>query len=209
MYHYTSPNSEYIVKIITEVIKILDIAQEKFLVLLSDAAKYMTYAVNKLKDIYPNLFPFSCISHLYHNIAMKVSSFFPKVNFLIVSIKSALTKCIRRRMSFESIGLPPDTIVTRWGSWLKATRWCSTYFSELKKIVIEFEDGGKIIENAKAAVLDDDVRFELLELETKYLFLIDLIDKSESINYSVEMAINDINSINILNDKCNINSYID
>jgi hypothetical protein len=54
---------------------------------------------------------------------------------------------------------------------------------------MEFEDDGKIVENAKSKVLDNNIFKQLLELEMNYFFMIDLINNAESVNYTVEKAI--------------------
>lgn len=74
--------------------------------------------------------------------------------------------------------------------------------------MLDFENDGKIVENAKLSVLDDEVLWELLELERKYFFILDLIENAESVSYSVEKAIKDVNEIKIVDDICNINDYI-
>lgn len=53
-----------------------------------------------------------------------------------------------------------------------------------------------------------NVCLELLELERKYFFMIDLITHAESTLYSVEKAIIDVSSIKILDDVCGINEYV-
>jgi hypothetical protein len=45
------------------------------------------------------------------------------------------------------------------------------HFVELKRIVLDFEEDGRIVENAKAAVPNLNVSSQLLELEMKYFSL--------------------------------------
>lgn len=88
----TPPNSKYIVCLIQKTLSDFDILDEKLLVLLSDAARYMIRAGDELKNQYTNMFHFTCIAHLFHNISSKISSYFTKVNTLISTIKTALIK---------------------------------------------------------------------------------------------------------------------
>lgn len=89
---------------IDEIIKEYEINRNDFLLLLSDAARYMTAAGATLKVIYPNLFHVLCVSHLMHNCAMKVRSYFSDIDKLIASIKLAITKNRTRRLLFLNIG---------------------------------------------------------------------------------------------------------
>lgn len=82
------------------------------------------------------------------------------------------------------------------------------YISEIKQIVLSFEDDGKIVENAKNSVLCPTIRQDLLEIQLNYFLMLEYIEKSESVNYSVEDAIKDLDNINIPNDPCEINEYI-
>ena len=52
----------------------LDIARENFLLLLSDAASYMTACTATLKVLYQRLFHVTCLAHMLHNCAEKVRS---------------------------------------------------------------------------------------------------------------------------------------
>jgi len=205
----TYPDSSYIKNFIVEILNEFNIAAKNFLVLLSDAARYMTCAARELKEFYSNLFHFTCIAHLYHNIALRISAHYTKVNTLIATVKAALSKCKKRQALFIDIGLPPDTIVTRWGSWLKTAKWYSENFYEVKLIVSRFQDDGKIVENAKNSFLDETIKNDFLELEQNYFFMINLIENAECVTYSVSKAIEDIKNIKILNDVCNIKAYIE
>jgi len=44
--------------------------------------------------------------------------------------------------------MPPKTIITRWGSWLKAAKYYSNNLHKIRNIVLEFEDDGQIVKNA-------------------------------------------------------------
>ena len=61
-------------------IKRLDTPRDRFVLLLSDAANYMTASSVALKLLYTNLFYVTCIAHLLHNCAEKVGSHFQDVD---------------------------------------------------------------------------------------------------------------------------------
>ena len=90
------------------------------MLLLSDAANYMTASSAALKLLYPNLFHVTCIARLLHNCAEKVRSHFQDVDNLIAHVKASCVKSKTRRQMFSDIGSPPEPIVIRWGSWLHA-----------------------------------------------------------------------------------------
>lgn len=203
-----SPNGEYIFNLILNTIEKNNIKKKIFILLLSDAAKYMKLAAKKLKLEFLHLFHATCIAHLYHNITTILSSYYKEVNSLISSVKAATIKCKKRQHFFDSIGQPRSVIETRWGSWLNSAKYFSLNFIEIKKIVEKFQNDGIIVENCKIAIKSTNLKHQLLELELNYFFLIDLIKKSESINYTIEMAIKDLEEIEIQNDTCNILNYV-
>ncbi|MGL6120339.1 MAG: hypothetical protein ACRC0V_07510 [Fusobacteriaceae bacterium] len=204
----SSINGEYTFALIKKVLMEFDISKENFLILISDSAPYMIYASGKLKEMFLNMFHISCIAHLYHNIASKIALHYTEVNNLIAAIKASISKNNARKNMFLKIGLPPNAITIRWGSWLTTAKYYSKNFNSVKSIVNNFEDDGIIVENAKIAINNTSVKSQLLELELKYFFLIDLINRACRVDYTIEKALSDIESIYIDNDFLDLKSYI-
>ena len=64
-----SPNSSNICTIVDDCLKEMGITREMFLLLLSDAAKYMLKAGDTLKIMYQRLLHVTCIAHFLYNCA--------------------------------------------------------------------------------------------------------------------------------------------
>jgi hypothetical protein len=118
---------------IVNILRILNMKNENFVLLLSDAAPYMTAAGIILKNVYFNLFHVTCMAHLLHNCAMRIKSHYYDVDLLISAIKSLTIKNKTNRDLFDIIGIPPNVIPTRWGSWLKASKYYAEKFLVVKK----------------------------------------------------------------------------
>ena len=60
---------------------------------------------------------------------------------------------------FTAAGLsaPPQPIWTPWGTWLEASFFYPENFQIVKQIVSSFEDGGKLVEQAKETIADQEV----------------------------------------------------
>ena len=71
---------------------------------------------------------------------------FADVDNLVARVKAAAIKDKSRQAQFKHIGSPPEPIVTRWGTWLKATDYYADNLIEVKKIVNEFEGDGILSE---------------------------------------------------------------
>ena len=118
-----NPNSSNICTIVDDCLKEMGITHEMFLLLLSDAAKYMLKAGNILKIMYQRLLHVSCTAHLLHNCAVHIRAHFKATDNLISSIKAATIKNKHRCSLFTAAGLsaPPLPILTQWGTWLEAS----------------------------------------------------------------------------------------
>lgn len=200
-------NHQTVCHAIDDVVKDLNVHRNNFLLLLSDAARYMTLAGKTLKSMYPSLFHVTCMAHLLHNCALLVKSKYEAVDSLISSIKAATIKSGDRRLLFASIGSPPKPVVTRWGTWLNAAFWYADHFSDVKQIVLGFEDDGLLVSRAKSAVSSTVIVDQLVDVAT-YRPLHHLMERCEGTNYNIRQVIQDVNSLDFGIDPCEIKSYI-
>lgn len=84
-----SVDSQYVVRLIDDVLKGLKVACEDF---TSDAVRYMTAASKLLKVLYPLLFHVTCVAHLFHNCGEKVRAYYPNVDNRIARVKGVTLK---------------------------------------------------------------------------------------------------------------------
>ena len=181
-------NQSIICTKLDDCLKKIDIPRNNFLLLLSDAATYMTAATTTLKVLYPRMLHIACLAHLLHNCAEKVRSSFPEVDTLIARVKAVTVKNKTRRDLFKEIGSPPEPVVTRWGSWLNAAQYYATHLVEVRAIVDSFEGDGLLVKRAKDAVNDKDVAASLVKIKRDYDCLTKLIGKFESTKFIIAEA---------------------
>jgi len=65
---------------------------EKVLLMLSEAAPYMTKTADILKVVYQNLIHVTSVAHMMNRVAKKVREMFPNVNKLISNLKKVFLK---------------------------------------------------------------------------------------------------------------------
>lgn len=118
-------NQQIVTTAIDDALKKVDIQRNNFVLLLSDAARYMTACSAALKLLYPRLFHVTCVAHLLHNCAEKVRGHFQDVDNAIASVKAVTVKNKTRRDKFFEIRNPPQPALTRWGTWLGAAAYYS------------------------------------------------------------------------------------
>lgn len=111
---------------------------EKVLSLVTDAAAYMIKAGEHLKIFYPNMLHLTCLIHGLNRIAEKIRCRFHLVNTLISSVKKVFLKAPLRVEKYRKIlglvPLPPEPVITRWGTWLEAALFYSKHLSEIKEV---------------------------------------------------------------------------
>ena len=109
-------NHEIICQTVDDAARSLNIQRANFLLLISDAARYMTSAAKTLRSLFPHLLHVTCVSHLLHNCAMIIKAKYPAADNVIAAVKALTVKNAHHRRLFDDIGQPPKPVVTRWGT---------------------------------------------------------------------------------------------
>ena len=201
-------NQQVVTSKIDDALKKMDVQRNNFVLLLSDAARYMTASAATLKILYPKLFHITCMAHLLHNCAEKVHSHFQEVDGLIATVKAATVKNRNRCNMFSKIGTPPQPVLTRWGTWLCAAEYYAKNLPEVRKIVNSFEGTGVLVSRAKAAVNDAKVAESLVKIQRDYQELPRLIEKMEGSKYTLKEAHDDVTTLDFKQDCVGIGAYI-
>ena len=130
----SNANSSIILHTVDDILRQLEIKRENFLLFLTNAARYMSLAG---KELYPSLMHVTCIAYLLHNCAMRVRAHFKNIDEIIATIKTATIKNKDRKKEFHDAGLPspPDPVITRWATWLRAALYYSENLPAVRTIV--------------------------------------------------------------------------
>lgn len=201
-------DSAKVCQLVDDIIREFSIHRSNFLLLISDAARYMTSAGSVLKTMYPNLFHITCTAHLLHNCAMKIQSFFKDIDSVIATMKALTVKNKDRRNQFSNMGLTiPHPVITRWGTWLTAAAWYSHNFPKVKETIDSMEGEGLLLTRAKTAINNPEVTNQLCQI-MNYPCLVDMINRFESSKFALKDAIDELKNIEFNSDPCSIKPYI-
>ena len=110
------------------------------------------------------LIPFYCFYLMYEHykskvsialnrVAEKIREVFPDINKLINNGKKIFLKAPHRVSVYRDkmdCPLPPEPVITRWGTWLDATLFYSDNFSKYKEVVAELEQDAQSVTKVKA-----------------------------------------------------------
>jgi hypothetical protein len=122
---------------------LVKVERENVLLFVSDAAPYMIKATKALQLLYPKMIHVTCVAHALHRVAEEVCGRYPEVDQLIANGKKIFIKSPLRVQKFKeeakTLPIPPQPIVTLWGTWLDAANYYCTNYSEIEKIFIKFD----------------------------------------------------------------------
>lgn len=127
-----------------------DIQFSRVLLLVTDAGSYMISAYKSLSIMYPKLLHVTCLAHGLSRVAEQVRVSYPIVNDWIASVKRVFLKAPSRVRIFKEalpdVPLPPEPVVTRFGTWIKAAIYHAKYIDRISPIVKGFskEDAASI-----------------------------------------------------------------
>ena len=144
-------NSSIILHTVDDILRQLEIKRENFSLFLTDAARYMSLAGKTLKELYPSLMDVTCVTHLLHNCAMRMRAHFKNIDEIIATIKAATIKNKDRKKDFHDAGLPlpPDPVITRWATWLRAALYYSENLPAVRTIVNNWTSAGLLVREQK------------------------------------------------------------
>lgn len=170
------------------------IPTENILLLVSDAAAYMIKAGTNLKIFYKNLTHVTCLAHGINRVAEEVRLQFPLINSLVNNVKKIFVKAPLRVQLYKErlpkVPLPPQPVLTRWGTWLEAAIFYADNYNNIKNIILDFENTADCITKCKNLFEKQEIKEQLAfikahysllslcikELETKHMSLVDAID---------------------------------
>lgn len=149
---------------------------EKILLLLSDAATYMVKAGQQLKMLYPNLIHVTCLAHGLNRVAEEIRNQFPDVNALIGNVKKIFLKSPLRIQLYKeklpNVNLPPEPVITRWGTWLNAATFYALHFTSIKELIMDLEEvNNQAIKKCQALFKKETLGAELAFIQSNYEFV--------------------------------------
>lgn len=101
---------------------------------VTDAA-YMVKSAEALKVFYPKLIHVTCMANGLHRVAEVIREKYQNVDRLISNTKKIFFKAPSRVNTFKemypNLSLPPQLILTRWGTQLEAAIYYGKYLNEV------------------------------------------------------------------------------
>ena len=85
---------------------------------------------------------------------MRVRTHLKIIDEVIAAIKAATIKNKDRKKDFHDAGLPslPDSVITRWATWLRAALYYNENLPAVRTIVNNWTSAGLVVSRAKDAI---------------------------------------------------------
>ncbi|KAL4141465.1 hypothetical protein QTP88_004102 [Uroleucon formosanum] len=173
---------------------------EKVLLLCSDAAPYMIKVSKTLNVFFPNMIHISCLAHMIQRLAEKVREMYPNVNTLVSNLKKVFLKAPQRvdvyKEIMPNVPLPPEPVLTRWGTWIKAANFCADHFDNLKIILQKLEDKNVVsIKKCINMLSLESVKNDLTFIQSHFFILVKSIKNLERSSLTLCDSIQIVNNV--------------
>uniref|UniRef100_T1H901 DUF659 domain-containing protein n=1 Tax=Rhodnius prolixus TaxID=13249 RepID=T1H901_RHOPR len=175
------------------------VLNEKVLLFLSDAAPNMVKAGQSIQVFYPKIIHVTCIAHALHRVAETVRSLFSDVDSLISSVKKVFLKAPSRikmlKDLYPDLCLPPEPILTRWGTWLEAAQYYYENYNKIKNVLSHLGDEAVAINTAKSLFEKPNLRNDLAFISDNCVFLGQAITQLESQNVRLTENVSNVKKV--------------
>lgn len=175
---------------------------DNVLLFLSDAAPYIVKAATGLKVLYSKLVHLTCLAHGLHRVAETVRSQYKDVDLLVSSVKKVFVKSPIRIQKFHEVlpnlSLPPQPVLTRWGSWLKAVSYYAEHFNEVKTVLysLNAEDASSIAA-AQECFANIGIQDKIEYIHNRFSKIPTIITQLEARNNTLEHSLSLIDEISV------------
>ena len=195
-------NSVSVCQIINDTMRIIwsdQIHYERLKLVVSDQAAYMVKAMKSLKCMYPHLSHVTCLAHALHRVSEKIREDHDETNRLVSSITNILSKSPYRRQLYKTttgLCLPPDVVITRWGTWLTCCFYLKKNLSAVKSFIglLEGETKSRSIATAKKIIESNKVEDELIYIN-RFNCIVEGIKNLEALGLTLKEQVNIVNQI--------------
>lgn len=141
--------------------------------LVTDGASYMVKCAAALCTLYPRLLHITCLAHAFHRLCEVVRENYPDLDSLIANVKKVFVKARERVRAFQDtapgVPIPPEPIITRWGTWLRAAMYYNDHLATVELVLgaLDPEEAGAI-ENAQITASLPTLKLQLGAIAPNY-----------------------------------------
>lgn len=144
----------------------------------------------------------TCAAHGIYRVAEEIRRQFNNVDDLISNVKNFFRKAPSRIILFKTeapgIKLPPEPILTRWGTWFDAAIYYCEHFEKIARIINLLDENEAVsIQKAKLCISQPSLQSNLIYIKSNFEVLTVAIKQLQKQDVSLAdsfIAIKDIES---------------
>ena len=140
---------------------------------------------------------------------MRVRAHFKNIDEVIATIKAATIKNKDRKKDFHDAGLPspPDPVITRWATWLRAALYYSENLPAVRTIVNNWTSAGLLVSTAKDAINVEGLVSDLVKINQNRTLAAN-VEFLEGSACTITKAYGLLKNMQFDDDPCAIKDYI-
>ena len=140
---------------------------------------------------------------------MRVRAHFKNIHEVIATIKAATIKNKDRKKDFHDAGLPspPDPVIAKWATWLRAALDYSENLPAFRTIVNNWTSAGLLVSRAKDAINVEGLVSDLVKIN-QYRTLAANVEFLEGSACTITKAYGLLKNMQVDDDPCAIKDYI-
>ena len=140
---------------------------------------------------------------------MRVRAHFKNIDEIIAMIKAATIKNKDRKKDFHDAGLPspPDPVITKWATWLRAAYYYSENLPAVRTIVNNWTSAGLLVSKAKDAINVEDLVPDLVKINQHWTLAAN-VEFLEGSACTITEAYGLLKNTQFDDDPCAIKNYI-
>ena len=140
---------------------------------------------------------------------MRMRAHFKNIDELIATIKAATIKNKDCKKDFHDAGLPspPDPVITRWATWLRAALYYNENLPAVRTIVNNWTSAGLLVSRSNDAINVEDLVPDLIKIN-QYRTLAANVEYLEGSACTITEAYRLVKNMQFDDDPCAIKNYI-
>ncbi|XP_028967390.1 uncharacterized protein LOC100901375 [Galendromus occidentalis] len=167
------------------------VVHDRVILFVTDGAKYMKKAAGGLQIMFPKMVYITCVVHGVHRVCEEMRKLFPEVDSFVANAKKVFLKAPSRIQRFKEmapdLALPPQPVVTRWGTWLDATCYYADHYERIEAVLQTFGDDEAVsISKCSDLLSSPRLKQQLIFLSSNYRTIQEAIRKLECTQQSME-----------------------
>lgn len=120
------------------------------------------------------------------------------VNLFIFCFIQAPARKHKFQRMFPGTVLPPQPIITRWGTWIEAAIYFAEHFDKIKAFLDELDArDAKSIEKAKVVILVPSLKKDLAFIKSNFECLVTSVNKLQARGMSLDESLEIVESVHI------------